>query len=134
MTTKVDLLDSLPSGVKLLLRHLHALIPKKISDINYPTWKITVLTALEAKYLLKYVDGSTEPPLAVITATDKSEKNQSGPCRLESRGWPDPIMSDCGHLSHSSETRPILHNCFIPVDDPHNTLCINFPLSYFSST
>ena len=74
MTTEVDPLDSLPSGVKLLLRHLHALIPKKLSDINYPTWKITVLTALEANYLLKYVDGSTEPPPAVITATDKSEK------------------------------------------------------------
>ena len=74
MTTEVDPLDSLPSGVKLLLRHLHALIPEKLSDINYPTWKITVLTALEANYLLKYVDGSTEPPPAVITATDKSEK------------------------------------------------------------
>ena len=62
MTTEVDPFDSLPSGVQLLLRHLHALIPEKISDINYPTWKITVLTALEANYLLKYVDGSTEPP------------------------------------------------------------------------
>ena len=62
MTTEVDPLDSLPSGVTLLLRHLHALIPEKLSDINYPTWKITVLTALEANYLLKYVDGSTEPP------------------------------------------------------------------------
>lgn len=78
MTTEVDPLDSLPSGVKLLLRHLHALIPKKLSDINYPTWKITVLTALEANYLLKYVDGSTEPPPAVITATDKSEKTNPG--------------------------------------------------------
>ena len=29
MTTEVDPLDSLPSGVKLLLRHLHALIPQK---------------------------------------------------------------------------------------------------------
>ena len=57
MTTEVDPLDfSLSSDVKLLLRHLHALIPKKLSDINYPTWKITVLTALEANYLLKYVD------------------------------------------------------------------------------
>ena len=37
MTTEVDPLDSLPSGVKLLLRHLHALIPEKLSDINYPT-------------------------------------------------------------------------------------------------
>ena len=74
MTTEVGPLDSLPSGVKLLLRHLHALIPEKLSDINYPTWKITVLTALEANYLLKYVDGSTEQPPAVITATDKSEK------------------------------------------------------------
>ena len=27
-------------------------------------------------------------------------------------------MFDCGHLSHGSETRPILHNCFSPVDDP----------------
>ena len=77
MTTEVDPLDSLPSGVKLLLRHLHALIPEKLSDINYPTWKITVLTALEANYLLKYVDGSTEPPPAVITATDKSEKTNT---------------------------------------------------------
>ena len=74
MTTEVDPLDSLPSGVKLLLRHLHALIPKKLSDINYPTWKITVLTALEANYLLKYVDGSTEPPPTVITATDGPRK------------------------------------------------------------
>ena len=71
MTTEVDPLDSLPSGVKLL-KHLHALILEKLSDINYPTWKITVFTALEANYLIKYVDGSTEPPLAVITATDKS--------------------------------------------------------------
>ena len=69
MTTEVDPLDSLPSGVKLLLRHLHALIPEKLSDINYLTWKITVLTALEANYLLKYVDGSTEPPPAVISPT-----------------------------------------------------------------
>ena len=52
MTTEVDPLDSLPFGVKLLFRHLHALIPEKLSDINYPTWKITVLTALEANYLL----------------------------------------------------------------------------------
>ena len=59
MTTEVDPLDSLPSGIKLLLRYLHALIPKKLSDINYPTWKITVLTAFEVNYLLKYVDGST---------------------------------------------------------------------------
>ena len=73
MTTEVDPLDSLPSGVKILLRHLHALIPEKLLDINYPTWKITVLTALEANYLLKYIDGSTEPP-TVSTATDKSER------------------------------------------------------------
>ena len=85
MTTKVDPLDSLPSGVKLLLRHLHALIPEKLSDINYPTWKITVLTALEANYLLKYVDGSTEPPPAVITATDKSDISTSFPRRWKSR-------------------------------------------------
>ena len=71
MTTEVDPLDSLSSGVKLLLRHLHALILEKLSDINYLKWKITVLTALEANYLLKYVDGSTKSPLAVITATDK---------------------------------------------------------------
>ena len=70
----MDPLDSLPSSVKLFLRHLHALIREKLSDINYPTWKITVLTALEANYLLKYVDGSTEPPSALITATEKSEK------------------------------------------------------------
>ena len=70
MTTEVDPLDTLPSGVKLLLRHLHALIPEKLSDINYPTWKITVLTAVEANYLLKYVDGTTELPPTVITALD----------------------------------------------------------------
>ena len=35
-------------------------------------------------------------------------------------------MFDCGHLSHGSETRPILRNCFSPVDGPRNTLCINF--------
>ena len=70
MTTEVDPLDSLPSGVKLLLRHLHALIPKKLSDINYLTWRIIVLIALEANYLLIYVDGSTEPPPEVITTTD----------------------------------------------------------------
>ena len=128
MTTEVDPLDSLPSGVKLLLRHLHALIPENLSDINYPTWKITVLTALEANYLLKYVDGSTEPPPAVIT----NKKKPIRPMPPESRGWTDPIMFDCGHLSHGSETRPILHNCFSSVDVPHNTLCINFPLSYFS--
>ena len=34
-------------------------------------------------------------------------------------------MFDCGNLSHGSETRPILHNCFSPVDGPRNTLCIN---------
>ena len=73
MTTEVDPLDLLPSGVKLLLMHLHALIPKKLSDINYPTWKITVLTALETNYLLKYVDGSTEPlPAATITKGTKT--------------------------------------------------------------
>ena len=74
MTTEVDPLDSLPFGVKLLLRHLHALIPKKLSDINYPTWKITVLTALEANYLLKYVDGSTEPPPSIITPRTNQKK------------------------------------------------------------
>ena len=132
MKTEVDPLDSLPSGVKLLLRHLHALIPEKLSDINYPTWKITILTALEANYLLKYIDGSTEPPPAVITATDKSEKTNPAHAAWKVVDGPDPIMFDCGHLSHSSETRPILHNCFSPMDGPHNTLCINFPLSYFS--
>ena len=73
-TTEVDPLDSLPCGVKLLLRHLHALIPEKLSDINYPTSKITILIDLEGNYLLKYVDGGTEPPPTIITATDKSEK------------------------------------------------------------
>ena len=92
MTTKVNPLDSLPSGVKLLLRNLHALIPEKLSDINYPTWKTTVLTALEANYLLKNVDGSTEPPPANLTATEKSEKTNP-----DHAAW-NPWMARSDHV------------------------------------
>ena len=95
MTTEVDPLDSLPSGVKLLLRHLHALIPEKLLDINYPTWKITVLTALEANYLLKYVDGSTEPPPAVITRRSSPPRtNKKKPIRPMPPGKPWMARSD----------------------------------------
>ena len=72
MTTEVDPLDSLTFGVKLLLRHLYALIPEKLSDINYPTWKITVLTALEANYLLN-------------TSMEAQNRRQSSPPRTNQK-------------------------------------------------
>lgn len=69
-----DPLTLLPTGLKLLLKNLHSLIPHKLDDTNYPSWYSTVYGNLSAHRLLGYVDGSlTAPPATVLVpATEKS--------------------------------------------------------------
>ncbi|VFQ99031.1 unnamed protein product [Cuscuta campestris] len=61
-----DPFDTLPGGLKLFLRNLHALIPTKLEDHNYPAWSSTVRATLVAHRLLEFVDGTAQPPPPTI--------------------------------------------------------------------
>ena len=77
----VDPLATLPSGVKVLLRNLHNLIPEKLTDHNYPAWSNSVKTALSANLLLGWVDGTgIVPPVNVIvTYKDGTNSTEANP-------------------------------------------------------
>ncbi|VFQ90936.1 unnamed protein product [Cuscuta campestris] len=61
-----DPFDTLPGGLKLFLRNLHALIPTKLEDHNYHAWSSTVRATLVAHRLLEFVDGTAQPPPPTI--------------------------------------------------------------------
>ncbi|VFQ68804.1 unnamed protein product [Cuscuta campestris] len=61
-----DLMDNLPTGLKLFVRNLQSLTPVKLDDTNYPSWSATVRANLLAHRLLSYVDGSEPSPLPLI--------------------------------------------------------------------
>ena len=71
---EADLLETLPSGVKLLLRSLHNLIQEKLNDHNYFSWSNSVKTMLFANLLLSWVDGTGVVPPINVTVTDKDRK------------------------------------------------------------
>ncbi|VFQ70442.1 unnamed protein product [Cuscuta campestris] len=75
MAAPSDPLASLPSGVKLLLRSLHNLIPEKLTETNYPAWSLNVQTALSANLLLGWIDGHEAAPAPTISKNDKTVPN-----------------------------------------------------------
>ncbi|VFQ82169.1 unnamed protein product [Cuscuta campestris] len=75
MAAPSDHLASLPSGVKLLLRSLHNLIPEKLTETNYPAWSLNVETALSANLLLGWIDGHEATPAPTISKNDKTVPN-----------------------------------------------------------
>ncbi|VFQ85498.1 unnamed protein product [Cuscuta campestris] len=75
MAQPSDPLASLPSGVKLLLRNLHTLIPEKLTDSNYPAWSLNVRTALEANLLLGWIDGHEAAPPKILSKDGKENHN-----------------------------------------------------------
>ncbi|VFQ59924.1 unnamed protein product [Cuscuta campestris] len=81
MAQSSDPLASLPSGVKLLLRNLHNLIPEKLTDSYYPAWSLNVKTALEANLLLGWIDGHEAAPPKILSKDGKENPN------LEFQTW-----------------------------------------------
>ncbi|VFQ97955.1 unnamed protein product [Cuscuta campestris] len=75
MAQSSDPLASLLSGVKLLLRNLHNLIPEKLTDSNYPAWSLNVKTALEANLLLGWIDGHEAAPPKILSKDGKENPN-----------------------------------------------------------
>ncbi|VFQ71047.1 unnamed protein product [Cuscuta campestris] len=75
MAAPSDPLASLPSGVKLLLRSLHNLIPEKLTETNYPAWSLNVQTALSANLLLGWIDGHEAALAPTISKNDKIVPN-----------------------------------------------------------
>ncbi|VFQ76816.1 unnamed protein product [Cuscuta campestris] len=75
MAQPSDLLASLPSSVKLLLRNLHNLISEKLTDSNYPAWSLNVKTALEANLLLGCIDGHEAAPPKILSKDGKENPN-----------------------------------------------------------
>ncbi|VFQ92503.1 unnamed protein product [Cuscuta campestris] len=79
MAAPSDPLASLPSGVKLLLRSLHNLIPEKLTETNYPAWSLDVQTALSANLLLDGLMVMKQPRRQLSPKTIKSSLIQSIP-------------------------------------------------------
>ncbi|VFQ60241.1 unnamed protein product [Cuscuta campestris] len=75
MAQHSDPLASFPSGVKLLLRNLHNLIPEKLTNSNYPAWSLNVKTALEANLLLGWIDGHEAVPPKILSKDGKKNPN-----------------------------------------------------------
>ncbi|VFQ64815.1 unnamed protein product [Cuscuta campestris] len=75
MAAPLDPLVSLRSGVKLLLRSLHNLIPEKLTETNYPAWSLNVQTTLSANLLLGWIHGHEAAPAPTISKNDKTVPN-----------------------------------------------------------
>ncbi|VFQ87448.1 unnamed protein product [Cuscuta campestris] len=110
MAAPSDPLASLPSGVKLLLRSLHNLIPEKLTETNYPAWSLNVQTALSANLLLGWIDGHEAAPAPTISKNDKTVPNP------EYTSWTIVdtqiracLLADCGYLRrpHTNMTAPL---------------------------